>query len=177
MEPAIDIAIRKGTITDVPQLVELHRAVSEAPGSLIRDKAEITHDYMESVVVQCVRNGLILVAHAEDRLIGAIHAYTPDLFAFSHLLTELTIVVHPDHQGKGTGRRLFESFLRIVREDLPQILRVELYTREHNEKNVRFYTSLGFKDEGRQENKIKLRGNGFHTPTHMAWFNPNYQKQ
>lgn len=177
MEQAIDIAIRKGTIPEVPQLVELHRTVSEVPGALIRDKAEISLSYMEKVVGQCVKNGLILVAYTGDHLIGAIHAHTPDVFAFSHLLTELSIVVHPAHQGKGIGRRLFESFLRIVQEDFPHILRVELFTREHSEKNVSFYTSLGFRNEGRQENKIKLRDRTFHTPIHMAWINPNYQKR
>ena len=171
----IKLTIRSGTEEDGQALVNLHRAVSEDPGALIREQEEITPAYMEDVLQKCTNKGLILVAMLGGDLIGEIHAYTPDLFAFSHLFSELTIVVHPEHQGKGVGRELFTSFLKKVEEHFPHILRVELYTREHNQKNVDFYTSLGFQNEGRQKNKIRLQGNRFHTPIHMVWFNPKYK--
>jgi ribosomal protein S18 acetylase RimI-like enzyme len=54
------------------------------------------------------------------------------------------------------------------------ILRVELYVRAHNTRNIIFYESLGFKQEGRQEHKIFQQKGVFETPIHMAWFNPKY---
>lgn len=96
----------------------------------------------------------MLVAKEGEHIIGEIHAYTPQLYAFQHLLTDLTIVVHPDHQGKHAGRKLFERFLEIVESDYPHILRVELYVRAHNIKNVQFYSSLGLKTEGLHERKL-----------------------
>jgi len=170
----VELNIRPATRDDVPALVQLHQRVSEEPGALIRQKEEITTSYMEGVFQSCADKGLMLMASHGDDLIGEIHAYTPNIRAFRHLLSELTIVVHPEQQGKGIGRLLFEAFLKTVMEDFPHILRVELYTREHNEKTVAFYSSLGFRKEGRQENKIQLGENRFHTPIHMAWFNPNY---
>ena len=171
----MELSIRSGTPEDVPSLVALHRAVSEDPDALIRERQEITQDYMNDVMTKCLAKGLMLVARSDDKFIGEIHAYTPELFAFSHLLSDLTIAVHPEHQGKGVGRKLFESFLHLVQEDFPHILRVELYTREEIKKNVAFYTSLGFQNEGRQANKIRLHDSRFHTPIHMVWFNPKYQ--
>lgn len=173
----INITVRPGITSDVPALIGLHRTVSEEPGALIRRKEEITTAYLKDVMQKCRKKGLMLVAMMDGVLIGEIHAYTPDLFAFSHLLSELTIVVHPEHQGKGVGRKLFVQFLEQVQKEFPHILRVELYTREHNQKNVDFYTSLGFQNEGRQANKIRLEDNGFHSPIHMVWFNPNYQSK
>ncbi|MEM7552123.1 MAG: N-acetyltransferase [Bacteroidota bacterium] len=105
---------------------------------------------------------------------GEIHAYVPNLFAFQHILSDLTIVVNPDYHGRGIGRTLFETFLKIVQKDFGHILRVELYVREHNSKNVAFYEKLGFRNEGRQENKIFTSSSTFETPLHMAWFNPTY---
>lgn len=177
LESTVEITIRSGTPEDVPRLVALHHVVSEYHGALIREKEEITNAYMEEEVQKCRSKGLLLIAEIGEELVGEIHAHTPVLFAFSHLLSDLTIVVHPKHQGKGVGRKLFESFLWRVQEDFPHILRVELFTREHKEKNVAFYTSLGFQNEGRQANKIRLQGNRFHTPIHMVWINPKYQSK
>ncbi|MGB6150927.1 MAG: type I restriction enzyme HsdR N-terminal domain-containing protein [Pricia sp.] len=51
-----------------------------------------------------------------------------------------------------------------------------LFKREHNARNIKFYESLGFKNEGRQDRKIYISNSTFETPLHMAWFNPNYGK-
>ena len=57
---------------------------------------------------------------------------------------------------------------------MPHIKRIELYTREHDKRNVKFYESLGFVNEGRQKDKIYISKTEFQTPLHMAWFNPSY---
>ncbi len=61
-----------------------------------------------------------------------------------------------------------------VKRNFSHILKVELYTREHNGKKVEFYKRLGFVDEGRQERKIYVESGKFRPPLHMAWFNPNF---
>ncbi|TAF97610.1 MAG: N-acetyltransferase [Cytophagia bacterium] len=80
---------------------------------------------------------------------------------------------HPHYHGRGVERSLFETFWKTITEQYCHILRIELYVREHNQKNVRFYESLGLVNEGRQAFKI-LNGTQLETPIHMAWFNPNY---
>ena len=58
--------------------------------------------------------------------------------------------------------------------ELTHIKRIELYTREQNKRNIKFYESLGFMNEGRQKDKIFISESEFETPLHMVWFNPNY---
>ncbi len=135
---------------------------------IIRNRDEINEDYISSFLNSSIENGLILVAILEGRIIGEIHAYTPKIYAFQHILTDLTIVVNPKKQGIGIGRKLFERFLEIVDKDLSHIKRIELYTREHNLRNVKFYESLGFVNEGRQKDKIFISPSRFETPLHMA---------
>lgn len=156
------------------QLKRIHLAVTAIPGGLIRQPYEITDDYIANVIMTATEHGLMLVAREGAEILGEIHAYTPQLFAFQHLLTDLTIVVHPDHQGRRVGRRLFEAFLEKVQNDYPHILRVELYVRTHNVKNVQFYTSLGFETEGVHERKIYTGPAQFETPQQMVWINPGY---
>lgn len=157
-------------------LPELYAQVAAVPDGIIRRRDEISQTYIEDFFNKSLYKGLMLLSIADEQIIGEIHAYTPDLYAFQHILTDLTIVVRPAFQGQGVGRQLFETFLNTVRMEYPHILRVELYVREHNVRNVAFYSSLGFINEGRQENKIYMGEGKFETPLHMAWFNPNYHR-
>jgi putative acetyltransferase len=163
--------------SDLAAIIALYRDVSQVYGGIIRSTDEITESYVGHFLEAALEKGLIFVAKWGDVVVGEIHAYTPDLHAFRHLLTDLTIVVHPDHQGKGLGKELFSGFLATIRKDFRHILRVELYVRENNRKNVQFYESLGFVNEGRQADKIMRPDGGFETPLHMAWRNPDYQRK
>jgi RimJ/RimL family protein N-acetyltransferase len=168
--------IRKATINDKEQIFSLYKKVATVPDGIIRNPNEITEQYVSNFLEASIDNGLILVAVNEYQIIGEIHAITPKIYAFQHLLTDLTIVIDPSKQSQGLGKIIFKEFLYMVETDFPHILRVELYTREHNNRNVKFYESLGFINEGRQERKIYLSKNNFHTPIHMVWFNPNYDR-
>jgi ribosomal protein S18 acetylase RimI-like enzyme len=154
-------------------LLTLYRRVAAVPDGLIRRPDEIDLAYARGLLETSLRRGLILTGwDDDDRLVAAIHAHAPPIAAFRHLLTDLTILVDPACQGRGHGRRLFEAFLARVRADYPHVLRVELFVREHNVRNVRFYESLGFINEGRQAGKILNASGQLETPLHMAWFRP-----
>jgi putative acetyltransferase len=158
----------------LPQLFALYQQAAQDPAGLIRLPTEVDEPYVAGFLTNALQRGLSLVALDGQQVVGEIHAYTPPLFAFQHLLTDLTIVVAPAYQGQGLGRLLFTAFLATVRERFQHILRVELYVRETNQRNVRFYESLGFVNEGRQDRKIFARQGQLETPQHMAWFNPQY---
>jgi putative acetyltransferase len=169
------LAVVTPTFSDATAIHQLYLRVATDPAGLIRRPTEIPLAFVEAFLVKSLQNGLALIGLQEGKIVGEIHAYTPDLEAFSHLLTDLTIVIHPDYQGMGLGRELFREFLHQVQASYPHILRVELYVRETNTRNVRFYESLGFLNEGRQDRKILNAMGQLETPLHMAWFNPNYR--
>lgn len=167
------IEIRPARLEDAVKVLALHRAVVQDPEGLIRQPEEITEQHIGEFLGKSIQTGLVFVAVApENEIVGEIHAHTPPLTAFRHLLTDLTIAVHPKAQGQGVGRRLFERFFDEVP---PNIARVELYTRETNVRNVQFYQRLGFVNEGPQRHKICMPNGELQTPLHMAWFNPNFQ--
>ena len=172
----MNLEIRRAEFNQETALLHLYRKIAEIPDGIIRNPGEIDLAYISSFLNKSISNGLILVGMLDDEIAGEIHAHTPNIFAFQHILTDLTIVVNPQYQGKGIGRKLFEYFLETIVADYNHILRIELYVREHNISNVKFYESLGFINEGRQKNKIYMSDSKFETPLHMAWFNPAYKK-
>ncbi len=166
--------VRDGKVADATGLLELHRKIGAVPGGVIRKLDEITVAYVDDVLVKSLDRGLILVALDGDQLVGAIHAYTPELHAFRHLLSDLSIVVDPAYQGQGIGRVLFEQFQKRVVSSYSHILRVELYVRVTNEKAIHFYESLGFCQEGIHTDMIWNEIGELETPISMSWRNPNF---
>lgn len=172
----MNLSIRHTSAQDYTTLTKLYKEVARVSGGIIRIDQEINFDYINALIENSLKKGLSLVAVIDSKIVGEIHAYTPEVYAFRHMLSDLTIVIHPDHQNQGIGKKLFSEFLKIVQEKFSHILRVELYVREENDYIVEFYKSLGFINEGRQENKILNADNELETPLHMAWFNPEYNK-
>lgn len=163
--------------SQAPELLALYQRVAENSGGIIRYKDEFTLSFVADFLAKSLHHGIALVGTMDGRIVGEIHAYTPDIRAFQHILADLTIVTDPLYQGQGIGRQLFEQFLKIVQESHRHTLRVELHVREHHTSTVQFYKSLGFVNEGRQPHKIFVSASKFETPLHMAWFNPAYDPQ
>ena len=56
--------------------------------------------------------------------------------------------VHPDHQGRGIGRRLMEHAIEFLRAEGMEAVRIE--TLEQNPVGARFYPDVGFREVARQ---------------------------
>jgi ribosomal protein S18 acetylase RimI-like enzyme len=167
---------RKATTNDIEQIYKLYKTVSKTTGGLARDYYEITTAYVENFTSKSLSNGLQLVIQADDgnNIIAEIHGYKLEPKVFSHILSELTIVVDPAHQGKGIGKLIFKTLLDRITTECRDVLRVELIARASNERAIQLYQQLGFIIEGRLEHRIKTV-NGFEADIPMAWINKNYK--
>ena len=129
--------VRPTTLSDTGSILRLYRRVAAWPGGLARLEHEIDESYVRGFVTKSLDNGVSQVA--EDpfgRIIGEIHASSPGLSCFAHVLSDLTIAVDPDAQGGGVGRLLFQRMLDRVVDERPDIIRVELIARQSNRKSV-----------------------------------------
>ena len=169
---------REAEMADIAAIYNLYRTVALREGGLARFEHEITQDYVRHFVEKSVYSGLNIVCLHPDKpteLIAEIHAYRPEPEVFSHVLSNLTIVVHPDWQGKKVGRTIFSIFLNEIRTNRTDIGRVELITRESNTKAISLYQSLGFRIEGRLEMRIKSHHGRYEADIPMGWQNPEYE--
>jgi ribosomal protein S18 acetylase RimI-like enzyme len=146
---------------DIEALHGLYLAAASAPIGLARRPHEISPAYVAGFTTQTLERGVGLVALKKGQIVGSIHALTPSIAQFAHIMTDLTLAVHPDAQGKGLGRALFEAFLSEVRQSKPDIRRVELMCRESNHRALRLYESLGFVIEGRFAERVYDPDTGF----------------
>jgi ribosomal protein S18 acetylase RimI-like enzyme len=169
---------RTANIDDLHRLVKLYKIVARTEGGIARLEDEITEGYVKGFIEKSLDNGLIIVGeHPNDsnELIAAIHAYKPAIRVFDHVLTDLTIVAHPEFQGKKIGRTILTIFLEEISRNRPDVGRVELIARETNKKAIQLYQSLGFLIEGRLEMRIKTSDRHYEADIPMGWQNPNYE--
>jgi putative acetyltransferase len=141
----------------VAEVLALYQAASRGRGGLARSPEEIDEAYVRQFLERASAGGVVLGARAPDgSLAGEVHAVRMAPRQFRHVLTDLTIAVHPDWQGKGVGTRLFNATVEKARSLTPPIARVELVTREGNADAIRLYERLGFVAEGRFRKRVRL---------------------
>jgi len=161
---------------DVNSLLDLYLKVSTNVKGIARSKSEITKHYIIGIINNSKKGGLNLVGFENGILIAEIHATKYGIDIFNHILTNLTIVIHPDYQSKGYGKEIFENFLTFIEKNRPDILRVELESRSSNKKSLGLYQSLGFKQEGVMRNKTRNINGDFEDSLLFSWFNRNFEK-
>ena len=169
--------VRTPISLDKQEILNLYRKVAMLSGGIARSEEEISEDYIEELMQYSALTGLQLVVEhpvTPELIIAEMHGYKLIPKAFSHVLSNLTIAVDPDFQGKGVGKLIFSSFINHISDDRPDILRVELVTHESNAKALRLYKALGFVIEGRLEKRIRFPGKELETDIPMAWFNKNF---
>lgn len=170
--PQSAVIIRPATLSDFAAIRALHISVATRSGGIARYADEITDEYVNEFITRSLRNGVIVVAEdsATHVIAGELHAYPYGVRRLAHVLTSLTIVVDPDAQGQGIGRQMFETLLHEVRENRPDILRIELIVQESNPYARRLYESVGFRVEGRLTDGIMNTKTGLpETDLPMAW--------
>ena len=161
--------VRPADAGDAGSIHALYKKVSGQPGGLARLAEEVDEPYVAGFLTAALDRGLCFVAEAGGQIVGEIHAYTPGLFCFAHVLGDLTIAVDPDAQGDGVGRRLFERFMEVVSEERPEVKRVELIARESNLRAIQFYESVGFTREGVFVDRIRNLDGTVESDIPMAW--------
>lgn len=168
--------IRKAIKSDIKSIVELYKQAAKIPDGIARTPDEIDDDLITEYFEKSAKQGSMLVAENSEQLIAAIHCYKFDPKCFDHTLGNLILVVHPDFHGQGLGTKIFTHLLDEIKNNHPEIARVELFARTSNQRAIALYQRLGFVIEGHLKNRIVNSQNQLESDTIMGWMNPNCKK-
>ncbi|MBC7912506.1 MAG: GNAT family N-acetyltransferase [Pyrinomonadaceae bacterium] len=171
-------SVRKAISSDYDRVFKLYKTVAAGLGEFTRIESEITEDYVGYFFSRSLEQGIELVIanpENEDELIAEIHCYKPGQIMYLHILQDTVMAVHPDYQGKGFGKMLWNSLLTEILYNRRDVLRLELIIRETNYRTITYYKSLDFKIEGRFDRRVDSGIGKFEADIPMCWFNPNFE--
>lgn len=136
-----------------------------------RNGDRITSEYALEAFVTKIRElsvaGSYVVAEEGGTIVGHAFAERMPLVALRHV-TRLTIVVHPGHTGRGVGTGLIEHLQRWAIAE-PDVEKIELLVRSINTRAIELYQRLGFVEEGRFKNRLRLPDGQLVDDVAMAW--------
>jgi ribosomal protein S18 acetylase RimI-like enzyme len=170
------ITVRKTKFSDQTKIFEMYKKAAKYVDGLARNEKEITLEYVADFLSHVEKLGLSFVAVDNEVIVGEIHCYRINLECFAHMLSNLTIAVDPDFHSKGVGRKLFNRLIDEVLANHTHITRIELASRETNQKAIDFYSSLGFKIEGRFEGRVKNHDGTLVADIPMAWHRKDHEE-
>lgn len=170
--------IRRASENDIRPLYKLYKIVARSnPGNLTQEEGEITLDYVCGVLKEGLQCGLVLVIEEGGEMVGCLKAFTSRFKCLAHVLTNATMIVHPEWQGKGYGGRLIDAYLREIEANMPHILRFELLPHRSNTRAIEFYKKHGFRWESMAFQKIRKPQGNFDSEVTLVWFNPNFSEE
>ncbi len=148
--------IRSATIKDTDAIYDGECAVASKLGLLNAAPGEIPRSAFFEKIQTLAENprGIYVVAELEEQIVGHLHLTPMPLAANSHICT-LNIVVHNNWQERGVGRALLEHAI-LWAKGAAGVEKIELMVRSTNARAISLYRSVGFKEEGQIQNRVKL---------------------
>ncbi len=161
-------------------ILKLYQKVAPRGGGITRFFGDTVINSHDQHYIDFKKFGKQLVIDARNsggKMIAELYCFTPAQQAFSHVLTDLTIVIAAGNDQKKMTTILLARLLEHVESDRPDILRVELLLREGNAISMALYKKFGFKIEGRFDKRICKSKGHFEAEIPMVWFNRKYMEQ
>jgi ribosomal protein S18 acetylase RimI-like enzyme len=106
------------------------------------ENIDIHKKYIEKVQS---KSKFIYVAYLEKDMVGYSQVYD-----IQDSTVEVGFAVHPDHQGKGLGKKLVDSTILKCKENFPD-KGIVLYVKEDNLKAISIYEKYNFKKKSLEE--------------------------
>ncbi|OUS77036.1 GNAT family N-acetyltransferase [Paenibacillus sp. MY03] len=131
----MSVKVERASVIDAEEVLLLQKLA-------YRSEAELYNNFSIEPLIQTLgqlqaqfENHIILKATVDEIIIGSVRANHQDGTCYIGKL-----IVHPDHQNKGTGKLLMNAI-----EGLFPKSRYELFTGSKSEKNIALYEKLGYK--------------------------------
>jgi putative acetyltransferase len=161
--------IRLARVEDAPVMCAAEIETSRTPGRLVGHPDEFKVESFASKIAELAAGkGRYIVAERDGRAVGHAVLEPMALKRLAHVV-RLTIVVHPGFERQGVGTALMQDLIAWATRT-PAVGKIELNVRAINEGAIALYRKLGFVEEGRFKNRVRLEDGTFVDDIAMGWF-------
>lgn len=152
----LDVNIRSATLEDANTIVEAERTIAEEPGYFCSQPSELTIENVINTITSAKNgNGLYLVAEFDGKIVGHAFLEIQHLQSLRHV-ADLNIAVDLGWQNQGIGTRLLKQIIEWAKESA-MLRKIQLNVRATNSKAISLYKKLGFEEEGKLKDQVKVK--------------------
>lgn len=166
----MSIKIRKAKVEDAFAIFIAEQEIAETPGYFCSQPSELSKQNVIKMIEKLEKNnqGIYLVAEKYGQIIG--HAFLEPLYLnYICHVAQLTIGVHQGWQKKGIGTALMQDLIDWVLQSR-SIEKIELNVRASNTRAIALCKKMGFVEEGRLKNRIKISNSYYIDDLLMAFY-------
>lgn len=135
------ITICEASDQDATEILEIQKLAFHGQGILYNDFMLPPLVQTREELVRDFRAHAFLKALSEGKIVGSVRGRCESDTCFISRL-----IVHPDHQNKGIGKKLMLA----IENKFNGARRYELFTGHKSEKNLALYTRLGYREFARK---------------------------
>ncbi len=152
----MSIIIRKAKVEDAHAILIAQQKIAETPGYFCSQPSEMSEENVVKTIRQLseLEKGFYLVAEHDGKIVGHAFLETLNLKSICHV-AELSIGVHHGWQERGVGTALMQQLIDWAKQSRT-IEKIELNVRASNSRAIALYKKLGFIEEGRLKNRVKI---------------------
>jgi ribosomal protein S18 acetylase RimI-like enzyme len=165
LKNGIGVSIREAAPKDAEKMIAFYNRVGGESDFLSFGEGEFLTPLSEYELflasVKQEQNALIVVAEKEEK-ITSIASITSSQNPRNKHVGTLGIVVEKSYSGLGLGRQLMIELIEWARAN-KQTKKIELVTREDNQRAISLYRELGFQTEGLKEKDTYINGVYYNT--------------
>jgi ribosomal protein S18 acetylase RimI-like enzyme len=137
----INIAICDASEADAVAIRKIQRLAFHGQGILYNDFTLPPLVQSLEELIRDFKTYVFLKALYQGKIVGSVRGRAEGVTCFISRL-----IVHPDHQSKGIGRKLMHA----LEDRFDTVHRYELYTGHKSERNLALYNSLGYHEYDRK---------------------------
>ncbi len=152
----MNITIRKARVEDTYTIVTAEQEIAGTPGYFCSQPSELSEENVVKMITKLGESekGIYLVAECDGKIIGHAFLETLHLKSICHV-AQLSACVHHGWQEKGIGTALMQHIIDWAKQ-AELIEKIELNVRASNTRAIALYKKMGFVEEGRLKNRIKI---------------------
>lgn len=164
----MDVQIREAKAEDARAIVTAEKEIAQTPGYFCSQPDELSEENVIKTITTLSQTGkgVYLVAEQDGVIVGHAFLEPLQLKSICHV-AQLTIGVHKGWQERGIGTALMQKIIEWARQS-QTIEKIELNVRAKNDRAVALYKKMGFVEEGRLKNRIKIKDNHYTDDLLMA---------
>jgi ribosomal protein S18 acetylase RimI-like enzyme len=137
----LTIDIRDALESDAAKILEIQKLAFHGQGMLYNDLALPPLVQTLEELVRDFRTHAFLKAFSDGKIVGSVRGR---IESGTCLISRL--IVHPDHQNRGIGKKLMHA----IENKFSSASRYELFTGDKSVKNLVLYGKLGYQEFGRK---------------------------